>query len=139
MSSKTLHVDLITPEKEKYSGEADYVEAPGKEGILGILPQHASLISTVKSGQLKVADPHKIHYFAIGPGFIQVRDNRVLILVNQAFRPLDINLNQAVSLQKKLEEELESVKETDKRDEILSKLRLEQVKISVFKREQSPE
>lgn len=137
--SKTLFVELITPQKERYAAEADYVEAKGGSGSLGILPNHANLLSTLESGELKISDPHKVHYFAIGSGFLQIRDNNVMILASQAYRPDDVNIQSAVNEEKRLEEELSSVKEISSRNNILSSLKMTKAMIAIARREQSPE
>lgn len=137
--SKSLRVELITPLRERYTGDADYVEAPGGSGILGILPNHANLLSTLESGELKVCDPHKTHYFAIGSGFLQVRGNNVLILVSQAFKPDEINISAATSECKRLEEELADTKDTNARTRINAALRLANTQVVIAKREQYTE
>jgi F-type H+-transporting ATPase subunit epsilon len=50
----TLHVEVVTAERELYNGEADMVIAPGSEGELGILPQHAALLTTLKPGAMRI-------------------------------------------------------------------------------------
>ncbi len=47
----TLHVEVVTAERELYNGEANLVSAPGKEGRLGILQQHATLLTTLATGE----------------------------------------------------------------------------------------
>lgn len=137
--SKTLFVELITPQKERYSAEADYVEAFGGSGSLGILPNHANLLSTLESGELKISDSHKVHYFAIGPGFLQIRDNHVMILASQAYRPDDVNVQSAVKEEKQLEEELSEAKEPLSRTRILSSLKMVKAMLAISKREHPPE
>ena len=53
-SRNTLHVEVVTAERELYSGEADLVSAPGSEGRLGILPRHAALLTTLAPGELRI-------------------------------------------------------------------------------------
>ena len=50
----TLHVEVVTAERELYNGEADEVNAPGSEGQLGILPSHAALLTMLKAGLLTI-------------------------------------------------------------------------------------
>lgn len=137
--SKALFVELITPQKEQYAQEADYVEAPGGSGSLGILPNHTNLLSTLESGELKISNPHKVYYFAIGQGFLQIRNNHVIILANQAYRPDDVNIQSAMNEEKRLEEELSFVKDISSRNNILSSLKMTKAMIAIAKREQPTE
>jgi F-type H+-transporting ATPase subunit epsilon len=50
----TMHVEVVTAERELYNGEADELIAPGSEGELGILPRHAALLTTLKAGELRI-------------------------------------------------------------------------------------
>ena len=50
----TLHVEVVTAEREIYSGEADMVVARGTEGMLGILPRHAALLTTLAIGEMRI-------------------------------------------------------------------------------------
>jgi F-type H+-transporting ATPase subunit epsilon len=49
-----LHVRVITAERQVFEGEADMVVAPGSEGVLGILPRHAPLLTPLAVGELRV-------------------------------------------------------------------------------------
>src|SRR6266702_3216110 len=50
----TLHVEVVTAEREIYNGEADMVVARGTEGVLGILPRHAALLTTLAIGEMRI-------------------------------------------------------------------------------------
>ena len=50
----TMRLDIVTAEKLVYSDEVSSVVAPGAEGQLGILPNHAPLLTSLKPGELKV-------------------------------------------------------------------------------------
>lgn len=50
----TLHVDIVSAEKELFSGAVEMVTAPGELGELGILPRHSQLLTRLKPGQVRV-------------------------------------------------------------------------------------
>lgn len=76
-----MKVEIITPEKSLYSGEATFVYLPGSDGSLGILNRHAPLISSLKKGTLRVKDTAgKEHRFEIKGGTAEVSNNTVTIL-----------------------------------------------------------
>ncbi len=78
-------VELITPEGPAYADEAQMVIVPGAAGQLGILANHAPLVSLVDAGEVRITDAGgAVHRFATSAGFLQVRENRALLLVGEA-------------------------------------------------------
>jgi len=76
-----MTIEIINPDETIYSGEADLVQLPGKDGSFEILNNHAPLISVLKDGKIKVVDKNKdTQYFEITGGVIEVLRNKVLIL-----------------------------------------------------------
>ena len=64
-----LHFSLVAPERELYAGEVDQVDAPGTEGDFGVLAGHAPFMTTLRPGQVRVADGGRVRVFAIEGGF----------------------------------------------------------------------
>ena len=92
----TLSVELVTGERVVYQDSGvELVSAPGSEGRLGILPNHASLISTLDAGELRIRKGGQEEHFVVFGGFIQVTYNRVIILADTAERVRDIDLERA--------------------------------------------
>jgi F-type H+-transporting ATPase subunit epsilon len=88
-----LTVEIITGERIVYSKEnVDLVEAPGADGSLGILPGHAKLVSLLASGEMKIRADGNEEFFAVFGGFIEVTDNKVIILADSAERAGEIDL-----------------------------------------------
>jgi F-type H+-transporting ATPase subunit epsilon len=78
-------VEVLTPEGFAYQGDAQRLVAPGVAGELGVLANHAPLISLLKPGELRITDEAgEVHRFAADDGFLQVRANRALVLVGEA-------------------------------------------------------
>ena len=76
-----MNVEIITPDRTVYSGEAEIVQLPGKDGSFEILQNHAPLIAVLKEGKVKVVDANKEkQFFDIKGGVIEVNKNKVLIL-----------------------------------------------------------
>jgi F-type H+-transporting ATPase subunit epsilon len=80
-----LRVEVVTPEKRVWSGEAKMVTARTLEGDLGVLPDHAPLLGVLADGtvSIKTADG-SINDYVINGGFISVANNRVSILGESA-------------------------------------------------------
>jgi F-type H+-transporting ATPase subunit epsilon len=75
-----MNVEIITPDKELFNGDATSVVVPGSDGLLGILNNHAPLISSLKKGVVKLATDSGEQTFDIKGGVVEVLNNKVMIL-----------------------------------------------------------
>ncbi|HXB12798.1 MAG TPA: ATP synthase F1 subunit epsilon [Bacteroidia bacterium] len=76
-----MYLEILTPDKKLFSGDAEYVDVPGRAGRTGILRNHAPLISSLKAGKVKVRDMAKQeHFFEIKGGIMEVRNDKVIVL-----------------------------------------------------------
>src|SRR6266568_122845 len=82
----TLHVEVVTAERELYNGEANLVSAPGSEGRLGILPRHAALLTTLAPGDLRIELNGAEEPLFVSGGFLEVSDDNVTVLADTAER-----------------------------------------------------
>ncbi len=90
-----LHLEIVTPERRAFEGDVDEVIVPGSEGEMGILPNHAPLISLLGQGVLRLRRGGEEELFAIFGGFIQVRPDRVVVLAETADMASEIDLERA--------------------------------------------
>lgn len=78
-----MTLDLISPNKTLFSGEVYLVQVPGTKGSFEVLNNHVPIISTLDAGRIKVITKEgKERFFDIKRGFIEVKKNRVSILVS---------------------------------------------------------
>jgi len=75
-----MNVEIITPDKSLYKGEAKEVSLPGIDGSLGILDRHAPLISALKSGVIKLNTGSEEKTFDINGGVVEVLNNKLIVL-----------------------------------------------------------
>ena len=76
-----MKVEILTPEKNLFSGEAELIQVPGTKGSFEILTKHAPLISTLEKGKIKIIDMHhQPVYFDISGGVVEVHKNIITIL-----------------------------------------------------------
>ncbi len=76
-----MHIEIITPEATLFQGEATYVFLPGSDGSLGIMKNHAPLISSLKKGTLRIKDQAgKEMKFEVKGGTVEVMKNKVVVL-----------------------------------------------------------
>jgi len=104
---KTLYVEVVTAEREIYSGEADMVVARGTEGTLGILPEHAALLTTLAIGEMRIKLGSAEEPLFVAGGFLEVRDNVVTVLADTAEHAEEIDEARAEEARRRAQERLE--------------------------------
>ena len=96
MTMQGIKLDVVTPEESIFSDHVSMVVAPGTEGVIGILPNHAPVLTGLREGELIVRQKDKEDVaFAIGGGFMDVQPNQVTILADVAERASAINMERA--------------------------------------------
>ncbi len=109
----TLRLEIVTVEEKLFDEDVNMVVAPGTEGVLGILPRHAALLTALSYGELVVKqDGQPDLYFAIGGGMMEVQPNRVIVLADAAERAEQIDLARAEAARKRAEELLVKTKDS---------------------------
>jgi F-type H+-transporting ATPase subunit epsilon len=103
-----LTLDIVTVEKTVFSeSDIDIVVAPGIEGELGILPMHAPLMTILKPGELLFRRGAEEEYLIVTGGFLEVRDDRVVILADAAERADEVDIARAEAARQKAREAME--------------------------------
>ena len=77
-----MDVQIITPDKSLYDGKADLVTVPGTSGFIGILNNHAPLVSSLSKGEVKIVLDNKEEFFKIDGGVVEVLKNSVVVLAH---------------------------------------------------------
>lgn len=76
-----MQLDIISPDKNVFSGEASYVGLPGSDGSFGLLDNHAAMISSLKQGTVTVRETNGTEQtFEINGGVVEVLNNKVIVL-----------------------------------------------------------
>ena len=89
-------VEVITPEGVAFAGNAEILVVPGAAGDLGILSNHAPLISLLKPGETRITDESgDVKRYATDDGYVQVRQNRAVVLVGEAVDAGSIDASEA--------------------------------------------
>lgn len=79
-----LTVSVISPERVLFEGEVDSVVAPAFDGEVGILSQHAPMMTLLGAGELRLGEAGAAGRFRIEGGFLQVLNNSVRIVTEKA-------------------------------------------------------
>ena len=132
-----MRLDIVTAEKLVYSDEVSSVVAPGAEGQLGILPNHAPLLTSLKPGELKVLKEGEETNIAVSGGFLEVLKNVVTILADTAERAEDIDVERAEAALKRAQEKVNSSESDLDLERAIRALKRSQARVFVSKRKRS--
>ncbi|EMT52318.1 ATP synthase subunit epsilon [Brevibacillus borstelensis AK1] len=102
-----MTVEVVTPERVLFSGEASMVIARGVQGDLGILPNHMPMVTPLKIAPVRIkTEGDKELVMAVSGGFMEVRGDKVTILAETAERPEDIDPSRAKAAKERAEQRL---------------------------------
>ena len=108
--SNTVQIDVVSAEESIFSGEAEFVVAPAKMGDVGIYPNHAPMITTLKSGSLKIklVDKKEEHLIYVSGGILEVQPGIITVLSDTAIRAKDLDESKAAAAKKAAEEAMKN-------------------------------
>lgn len=98
-----LSLEIVTAERLVYSADVDVVVAPGIEGQLGILPQHAPLMTMLQPGELMVRRDGEEQSIFVSGGFLEVQGDKVTVLADTAERAEEIDIARAEEAKRRAE------------------------------------
>jgi F-type H+-transporting ATPase subunit epsilon len=131
---RTFDLSLVTPEGPAYEGEAEMLIVPGASGEIGVLARHAPLVAMLKAGEIRIKSEGQWQAFAAGPGYFKVQQDRALVLVDDAVRAEEIDVEQArreAEDARALLERIDSGAEEDDRWKVEQRLRHAENKLAV--------
>ena len=105
----TIHVEVVSSEKSLYAGEAAMVVAPGEAGELGVLPNHAPLLTKIKPGVLKINLPDgEEEFLYVSGGILEIQPDKVTVLADVAERGGGLDESRAEEARRAAEERIRS-------------------------------
>ncbi|MDA8144810.1 MAG: F0F1 ATP synthase subunit epsilon [Thermaerobacter sp.] len=107
----TTHLRVITPERQVVDEDVEMVILRGTEGELGVLPQHAPLMTAVDPAPLRLKREGTWSLLAAGTGFLEVGPRHLTVLVDSCERPEEIDVQRARAARKRAEERLKAKRE----------------------------
>ncbi len=127
-----LTLDIVTPERRVLSVNCDEVRAPGVQGGFGVRLNHEPFMTALEPGRLTYIEGGREHHFAVGGGFLQVADNRVIVLADTAEAAADIDVERARRTFQQAQESLLKLTEQDENHAVESaRVRRAAARISV--------
>ncbi len=92
---RKFDVSLVTPDGPAFEGEVEMVIVPGADGEIGVLARHAPLVAMLQAGEIRIRSGGEWQSFAAGPGYFKVQRDRAIVLVDDAVRAEEIDIEQA--------------------------------------------
>jgi F-type H+-transporting ATPase subunit epsilon len=129
-----LKLEIATAERLVYAEDVSIVVAPGADGELAILPEHTSLLTTLKPGELRVVKDGKESLIAVSGGFMEVLSNRVTILADTAERSEEIDEERASIALKHAQEQMAQASSKMELEKAMAAMRRSQARVAVARR-----
>jgi len=103
-----ISVDILTPDRRVLQAQADSVVVPAADGELGILSHHAPLVAELQPGQIRMRTGDNTQYFAVSGGFVEVKNNHVVVMAETAEMAHEIDVERARQAAERAKEALRS-------------------------------
>ena len=113
MADKLFRVQVICPERIFYDGECDMLELRTTEGDIGILAGHIPLTAVIAPGVLRIMKEGEMKEAALHDGFIEILQDKVIILAEACEWPDEIDVNRAKEAKLRAEGRLKSIEDID--------------------------
>ena len=101
-----IRCEIVSQDRMVYEGEADVVIIPGEGGQMGILPNHAPLLSTLRFGILTVRYQGEEEHFTVAGGVVEVQPDIITILADAAENVMEIDVSRAEAAKHRAEDML---------------------------------
>jgi F-type H+-transporting ATPase subunit epsilon len=133
-----IHIEIVTQERLIYDEpNADMVIVPGTEGVLGVLPRHTPVLTTLAIGELRVKVGGREDSFAVYGGIVEIRPDKVVVLADMAEPAEEIDLELAEAARRSAEEMMRQGPPAEESMLIMQELRRAELAVRVHRRTQS--
>jgi F-type H+-transporting ATPase subunit epsilon len=105
----TIKLEIVTAERQVFSGDVTTIIAEGTEGQMTVLPKHAPLITMLAPGELIIRKDGDEQYLVISGGFMEVMPEKVIVLADACERSDEIDLERAIAAKQRAEERLKGL------------------------------
>lgn len=109
--ANSFKLELVTPLAKILSEEVNFVMLRTTEGDMGILPNHSPFVAGLATGEMKIRNNGQENFYYVSGGFVEISDNVVTILADEAMDIKDIDLEAARKEAQIAKEKLEKIAE----------------------------
>ncbi|MDD5369983.1 MAG: ATP synthase F1 subunit epsilon [Anaerolineaceae bacterium] len=131
-----IRCEIVSQDRPVYSGDVDIVVLPGSAGVMGILPHHAPLLSTLQYGVITVRTQGREEHFTVAGGIVEVEPDQVTVLADAAENVEEIDVARAEAARQRAEQLLKEgvPRDTDTYLSLQAALRKSNLRLSAARR-----
>lgn len=131
-----IHCEIVSQDRIVYQGEPDIVVLPGAAGEMGILPNHAPVLTVLQFGVIRVRSKGEEQYFTVSGGVVEVQPDQVTVLADAAENVAEIDIQRAEQARRRAEQSLNEVvgKDTDTYLQIQAALKRSNLRLDAARR-----
>ncbi len=135
-----IRCELVSQDRTVFEGDVDIVVLPGTDGEMGILPQHAPLLTTLKYGLIKVRIKDQEQVFTVAGGVAEIQPDIVTVLADAAEDVTEIDEERAEAAKRRAEEMLKKgvLQDTDAYLALEAALRRSNLRLEAVRRYKGP-
>jgi len=132
---RVINCTILTPERLVYEGEVGFAAVQAYNGEMGFLYGHSPLISKLGIGEVRLNNPKKVDYLVIEGGVVEIKDNRLVIIAERAFRKDDLSAADLENKLKELDDKMNSMPPfAEEKFELRNEKAMLKIKLKVAKR-----
>jgi len=129
-----IEVEIVTPRRQLFAGEVEMITLPGSDGQMGVLRNHAPLLTILDIGEIVLHLPDgRQDYIAVSGGVVEVRPNKVIVLAQSAERADEIDIDRAQAALQRAQESIRN-RSTEERRPVELALERSRVRLKVAER-----
>ena len=115
--AKTFHVEIVSPQRMVYEGEAESVTLPGSVAPFQVLYNHAPILTELEVGDIRIVDAagHEVHVATSG-GFAEVKENRMTVIAEAAEASSEIDPKRAEQARQRAMERVMAARQNPRSD-----------------------
>ncbi|HOD04593.1 MAG TPA: F0F1 ATP synthase subunit epsilon [Anaerolineaceae bacterium] len=131
-----IRCEIVSQDRIVFQGDVDIVVLPGVEGVMGILPNHAPLLSVLQYGYITVRMGREEEVFTVAGGVVEVQPDQVTVLADAAENVEEIDVQRAEAARRRAEEALqkESGGDSDRQLTLQAALRRSMLRLDAARR-----
>tara|TARA_B100001123_G_scaffold406349_1_gene497535 strand:+ start:514 stop:912 length:399 start_codon:yes stop_codon:yes gene_type:complete len=128
----TISFDLVSPENLIFSDNVNMIIVPGKEGDIGVLPKHSSLLSSLRPGRLMIYNNKQlIKNFFVSGGFVEINPEKCIVLAEEVSEMSSLDKATIETQIKKLENEKNS---ESKQEYLIAKSKIQALELKYYEK-----
>lgn len=104
-----IRCEIVSQDRQVFSGDVDIVILPGTAGQMGVLPHHTPLLTTLQYGIITVRAGKEEEHFTVAGGIAEIQPDQVTVLATASENILEIDVDRAEKARKRADESLKNV------------------------------